>query len=318
MKAWISPYALQSKGSLNSKTGPCAHAGCLIRVEFAENRVGYADCHPWPELGDSPLEFHLKMLKLGHLTRLMQQSLAIAKHDALCRHKKASLFENLRIPSSHALITDIKNVTEPLLDELKRQGFTRIKVKASKDNINHLKDMLARLAGSNIKLRLDFNSSLTRSEFQQVLYPIAPYLNCVEFFEDPIPFHLSIWKEIQKNYGVSLACDRDSVKAIGFPESAAYLIVKPAIQTPYLFMNAPQNIVITTYADHPLGQFAAAWSAANFKGPLGICGLLSHYAYETNPFSALIRHAGPDLHPPLGTGLGFDYLLQKLSWETLR
>lgn len=317
MRAWIYPYALQSKGALNNKTARCSHNGVLFRIEFPGNGVGYSDCHPWPELGDLPLQIHLKLLKSGHLTRAVEQTFSIAMQDARCRLQGLSLFRELNIPQSHALLTEIKSDSAKLLNELKTQGFSRVKVKTSKDNLNALKNLLKGTVGTEIQFRLDFNGALSAGEFHQVLKELEPHLEKIEFFEDPLPFHLSIWKEFQKNYPIALACDRDARKAIGYPESAKFLILKPAIQSTIPFQDAPQTVIITTYADHPIGQFAAAWQAACFGGKLGICGLLSHYAYESNPFSALIKHHGPYLEPPSGTGLGFDQLLENLPWESV-
>ena len=48
---------------------------------------------------------------------------------------------------------------------------------------------------------------------------------------------------------------------------------------------------------------------------IGVCGLLSHTAYETNAFSERFQNNGPNFVVPKGSkGFGFDDLLQGLTW----
>lgn len=318
MKIELHRYALESKGRLNSLTDKQGHKGVLFKVTFKNGEVGYSDCHPWPELGDFPVDLHLKLLKLGHLTRLTDRTLEFARIDARARAESKSLFVHSKIPLSHALLTDLDVYTDQQLEDLIHQGFQRIKVKVHKNGTIGLQRLLKLLRGTLIKLRLDFNGKLTRGEFEAFLEKLGPSLSQIEFFEDPIPFNIGQWKELRKKYNISLACDRESIKAIGFRESADYIVVKPAVQKPEQFFNdQTQKVVMTTYVDHPLGQMTAAWTAAQFTGSLDVCGLLTHHVYQSNPFSILLHNEGPSLHAPEGTGFGFDYLLNKLEWTQL-
>ena len=74
-------------------------------------------------------------------------------------------------------------------------------------------------------------------------------------------------------------------------------------------------IVITSYMDHPMGQFGAAYFAALHPAPR--CGLFTHVLYEKNEFSERIVSDGARLLAPEGTGIGFDDLLEHLPWKRL-
>src|SRR3954463_14889162 len=70
--------------------------GALIRVGD-----GFADVHPWPELGDAPLDQQLALLARGETTALTRASLRFAELDAAARHDGRWLFERVTIPMSH-------------------------------------------------------------------------------------------------------------------------------------------------------------------------------------------------------------------------
>ncbi len=318
MKIEIHHYALQSKGRLNSHSEKQGHKGVLFKITFKDGSVGYSDLHPWPELGDFPLELQLKLLRLGHLTRMTERTLEFARTDARARTQEISLFKDTLIPPSHALITDLEIFEPYQIENLIHQGFNRLKVKVHGKDLSSILNLLKILRGTFIKLRLDCNCKFTRGEFEEIVQTLKPYLKQIEFFEDPIPFNLSTWKDLRKKYEISLACDRDAMKAVGFPDSADYLVIKPAIQKPEVFIQGNQKLVMTTYVDHPIGQVSAAWTAAKYATNLDVCGLLTHHVYHTNPFSQLLHNDGPYLDSPHGTGFGFDHLLNDLVWEELR
>jgi O-succinylbenzoate synthase len=55
------PYELIS---INQSLG--MRQGALLKIVFADHLVGYADCHPWPELGDIPLAEQVALFSQGH------------------------------------------------------------------------------------------------------------------------------------------------------------------------------------------------------------------------------------------------------------
>ena len=89
-------YELKPKRRLSAVAAEGPRHGALIRVDD-----GFADIHPWPELGDAPLDEQLAMLARGETTPLTRASLKFAAIDAAARRDGRGLFEGLTIPPSH-------------------------------------------------------------------------------------------------------------------------------------------------------------------------------------------------------------------------
>lgn len=312
MKISYSTYELQSRAFLGKRTGS------LLRCKFEDGTLGYADCHPWPELGDLPLQQQLKKLAQGKLTPLTKRARYFANLDAKARAQNLLLFTGLKIPPSHMLMS---HFTEDI-----PSGISRIKIKLGrrfpKEEISCLQKLLCTLP-ENVKVRLDFNGRLSRQGFEKYLMEIGEWREKIDFIEDPFPYCPFGWEQVQNVFGVRLACDRDSEIRRKDVESHCVSVIKPAIQDESLF-NAMDHrkIVITSYLDHPLGQLSAAFVAAklfeNASMHLDQCGLLTHEIYQTTEFSAQLKRQGPTLLPPSeGTGFGFDKLLEKQKWQEL-
>lgn len=57
MNIQIHDYELKPKFALNNFPGAeKARSGFLLKVDFGEQLIGYADCHPWLEFGDLGVE----------------------------------------------------------------------------------------------------------------------------------------------------------------------------------------------------------------------------------------------------------------------
>ncbi|MEA2329564.1 MAG: hypothetical protein QOE68_4523, partial [Thermoanaerobaculia bacterium] len=132
-------YELTPKRRLSSVAADGPRRGALIRVNG-----GYADVHPWPELGDLPLDEQLALLARRETTPLTQCSLEFASIDAAARRDGRSLFDGLTIPPSHWPGPD------PPPD------FGTVKLKS----IDVIPD--------RVRLRIDFNATLTPSQFVNI------------------------------------------------------------------------------------------------------------------------------------------------------
>lgn len=268
--------------------------------------MGYADCHPWPELGDLPLDRQLK-----EWTPLTSQSLRFARIDAEARATGTNLLEGLPIPPSHYLVISLQNLEGGLLEILMSQGFTHLKIKVGQqvpEEILQLKTLMGSHVGQRFRWRLDFNGRLSVDQFAEFLDAMKDFLHLIDFIEDPCPYQTDTWASIQSHYGISLACDRWALEALGSPAAASVIILKPAIHHEDLFQNHKQRLVVTSYLDHPLGQACAAYIAGKLA-LTEVCGLLSHTAYEATPFSSRLSTGTPHFHPIPGTGFGFDEIL---------
>lgn len=289
MTLWIHRYELAPRVRLNARAAAGVRRGALLRVD-----EGFADIHPWPELGDAPLDEQLARLARGETTPLTAQSLHFASVDAAARREGRSLFDGLTIPQSHwpagageapAAFDTIK-VKMPFPGELPAAG----------------------------RLRLDFNATLDAASFLRVAETLPR--ERVDFVEDPCPYDAATWREIRARTGLRLALDSNnggerSDEAPGFD----VLVVKPAIQALGPHPSA-LGTVVTSYMDHPVGQFHAAAVAARYATN-DRCGLVTHLLFEPNAFSERLHLDGARLVPPEGTGVGFDDLLEALPWERL-
>src|SRR5260221_7143857 len=70
-------YELIPRVRLNARAGEGARRGALLNADG-----GYADIHPWPELGDASLDEQLALLSTGETTALTAQSLRAGAADA--------------------------------------------------------------------------------------------------------------------------------------------------------------------------------------------------------------------------------------------
>jgi O-succinylbenzoate synthase len=316
MTAWFHRYTLVPRARPNAVSSAAPREGALIRIGD-----GYADVHPWPELGDPPLAAHLASIAAGRPTRLAKQSLECAARDGEARDLGVSLFEGLAIPPSHYAV-GLGEIPEFAF--LERAGFDRVKLKAGPEaaaEVERLRGAAASLARTKIRLRIDFNASLAFSDLREVLENVPPSLiERIDFLEDPVPPDPPAWKEIRSRWGLRIAADRDKPD----PDCWDVAVIKPASEPKEVIekmLARARPIVFTSSMDHPIGQMWAAWIAAttyqDHPGSVGACGLLSHSAFEENAFSERLETDGPRLLVPEGTGLGFDDLLEALDWTRL-
>ena len=274
---WYWPYELIPRRALSAIAAAGPRRGALIRVDG-----GFADVHPWPELGDASLDEQLARLGRGETTPLTAASLRFAAIDAAARREGRSVFDGLTIPPSHWPGADPP------------AGFDTVKLKS----IDRIPD--------DVRLRIDFNATLTPDEFVRIAATL-PHER-IDFIEDPCLYDAATWRTLRDRTGLRLALDRGSGE-----EDVDVLVVKPAVQE---IPVTRAEVVVTSYMDHPIGQLCAAYAAAN-AGITTTCGLITHVLYESDPFIERMKLDGSRLVPPGGSGFGFDDLLEALPWRSL-
>jgi O-succinylbenzoate synthase len=263
MQFWIWRYTLKPRRRLSALAVPGARKGALLRASD-----GFADIHPWPELGDAPLDEQLKRVET-------LPAMHYARIDGEARRRGVSLFEGLTIPESHWPGDDPPD------------GFDTVKLKGVSS------------IPPDVRLRIDFNATLTPDEFARVAETLPR--ERVDFIEDPCADLSDLRTDLR------IARDRSH-------GPADVLIHKPALSTELPIFDG--EIVVTSYMDHPIGQFHAAYVAATHNVSAR-CGLFTHVLFEPNEFIEAIRTDGARLLPPEGTGIGFDDLLERLPWQRL-
>jgi len=275
---FVHRYSLHGKGARASSP----REGALLR-----DGDGFADVHPWPELGDAPLDEQLALLARGETTALTRASLQCASIDGDARRRGVSLFDGLTIPLSHWPGNDPP------------AGFDTVKLKGVMDVPPH------------VRIRIDFNARLTPDEFLRVAETLPRAR--IDFIEDPCPYDEVVWKELRGRTGLRLAFDIPPTANRQPPTEFDVLVHKPALQTEWPVHN---DVVVTSYMDHAVGQFFAAYVAATHEvNPR--CGLMTHVLYEPDAFFERVERDGARLLPPRGTGIGFDDLLERLPWKSI-
>ncbi|NCN27513.1 hypothetical protein GW915_08055 [bacterium] len=319
-------YELHAIRPLSPIATKLKRPGALLRVNG-----GVGCLQPFPELGDEPLKAQLEKLADGVKTPGVDRALKCAAIDGEARRQGKSLFDGLEIPKSHYLLTDFLRFSQEefrnVVSDCKNGGFSCIKIKGGRDldaEIRQIEKLAWSCDGTDIKLRIDFNDQLTQQTYEAFLSKISSnVLSRVDYIEDPYPYEASQWSASRKVKNVALAKDSN----VGLvTEGFDAFIIKPAVQdpAPYVFGAAinKKRLVFTSYMDHPIGQYYAAYEAAlaskNHPQLVDTCGLMTHNLFQTNTFFEMLRSEGSRLLAPVGTGLGFDGALGSLDWKMLR
>lgn len=300
-------YTLRSAGALNAASARTEHEGALIRVG-----EGCGCLHPWPELGDAPLDEQLRALAAGatDFSPLVVGALECARIDGEAREQGISLFQ-APVPESHWLVREGDDPGYARSD-----GFTLAKIKGTPD-LRKVIDAIGTWSRAGLRVRLDFNEAPGKGTFLSFWQGLGEELrSAIDVVEDPEVWSEEGWMALRAA-GVPLAVDRDHTSRLREDD---VLVYKPAHFG--FACRRETRYYITTYMDHAIGQlWAAAFAAIVSRGganeKLLPCGLLTHRCFENDAFFERLRCEGPRLVPPGGTGLGYDDLLAKLPWKRL-
>lgn len=315
--------------------GAARREGALLRFTFEDGAQGYADCHPWPELGDQPLDAQLHSIPTRAWTAVTGQSLLCAFLDADSRRHRRSLFAGLTVPPSHYSLPNASRMQSAELSadlfRAEQRGFSRVKVKAGDrpdTDVAWLATVGDACRALRMRARIDLNAKLPFNQvgnFLRRLSVATSGLEWVDWIEDPCRYDVAEWTDLGSKFEVRLAADRVPAHAWWSDNwGAGVLVYKAAAQSTIDFRDTARRsrlpVCYTSYLDHPLGQTFAAYAAASNAveaASVETCGLLTHTVYEPNAFSERLGTHGPVLVPPQGTGLGFDDLLEALDWQPL-
>jgi O-succinylbenzoate synthase len=329
LKFWSNKYTLQPQTILGTLANDKPRAGALLKIEWPDKKVGYADLFPWPELGDESLDNELAAIAKGRLSPLVEQSIWMARKDAVARADKRNAFQGLSRVKNHFLINDPTRIEEATIEDAKTSGFATVKIKVGRNPAEELKWLDRFLKHYPVfNVRLDLNSSMTLPSFEKFIDGINPGLRGrIEFVEDPFPFHEEEWRKA--NELIPLALDHEFHRVdwatLKKPAPFKVLIIKPARQDVKKCVDYVNKfslkMAITSSLDHAVGVAHALWVAGELKkfnpNILLDCGCLTLRSYRPNDFSATMIYQGPYLIEVPGYGIGFDTLFEKLTWTPL-
>ncbi len=298
-------YTLRSAQALNRASNRTEHSGALLQIGS-----GYGCIHPWPELGDVPLDTQLEILAAGGSTPLLEQAKRCAAIDGTARERGENLFASAPDqPRNHWLYLPDDN-----WEQIQANGFSIVKLKIGPDGsaLTRQTSQIRTAVQHGLRIRLDSNDTL---DYQTVLQWWHSLSNeekqAIQLIEDPCPWDISHWQNL-RDAGVPIAADRDAAIRLC---AADWQVCKPAISEP--LPHATDKTIYTSYMDHSLGLLWAAYRAA-VDGVATECGLLTHRCYESSAFSECLGVCDTRLIPPTdGTGLGMDKLLENLPWQEM-
>lgn len=328
MKISYALYELQPKTQVGKKTPPPARQGALLKIQWTEEKIGYADLHPWPEFGDLDLEAQLSELRNLRMTPLVEQAIWLASMDAQGRLEKRNTYDNQVLLKNNAILPFIDPHTVELLDPLVKQGYTKVKLKLGRHFDEEIQ-MINRLALThNLKLRLDFNSRLSWNTFSQFILGLSPAAKkMIEYIEDPFPYEEAHWREARQM--IPLAIDwelkkipYDTTKAV----EADVMVVKPTHQDVMKRMDQAKSwnktLVVTSHMGHPLGVMQCMQVAQDLQKshPNYVLepGCMTFDLYEPTEFNSLLNLQGPFVKKVGGWGIGFDFVLKGQKWNQLK
>lgn len=288
---WVASYELESAGALNAVSERRKFRGFLIR-----SGSGYGCVHPWPELGDATVEECLE----DRGNRLVRRALRCAAADGAARERGVSLFDEVRVPVSHATLPVANR--EAVMGALEA-GFEVVKVKAGGE-LDGLVELMREFG--EVRWRLDFNGAGEVGELRK----LKAVAERIDFVEDPVVYDVAGWRALGEELGVTLANDREAER----DEGSRVVVVKPAVSEVDDFSEHGGRVVVTSYMDHPVGQAWAAYEAGRC-GIGEVCGLQTHGLFAATAFTECLGPVGPEFGGASGTGLGFDGLLEGLDWR---
>ncbi len=297
---YVSPYQLKSLMDLNSQVSGRLRQGALLKVDFGD-RIGFADLHPWPELGDPTLDECLQSRN-----SLFQRAIEIAELDGDARAR--GVFLQPQVPTSHRLIRDERGLRpdDPpqTIYKLKCGGDLEAETNKIQNIVKNLKEIQ--------KLRLDFNMALRAEDFGRWFEASTWWLlSRLDFVEDPAPFDPGVFNKWRAIIAVDRVVVPDDFK-IGVK------VVKPVrenIETlPQFVAGHVDRVVFTHNMDHPLGQRAARVCASLFyqKYPrFSEAGGLDSFDGYVLRDDALVEAQ------ELETGFGLNRFLARQTWTKL-
>ncbi len=336
-----SPYTLvpinfsHEEFRLNGKTKNPLRDGALLRVEWVQKQakaptplVGYADLFPWPEFGDKPLLEQFEMFKQRKITNIFSQAVTLAKHDADLRQKRVNGFAGLNPVSNHYTAINPAALSTGDMRQIAIEGFHSVKLKFD-TNIDEAARVIHELVlSTSFKLLLDFNCCLNMELFTAFVNQLSLVARArIEFVEDPMPWNLEHWQQAHQMLPLALDFEYEKVNFGNFQLSAPFkvIVIKPARQNVDNMLKQAFRlgckVVITSSMDHPLGVAHAALAASELKkhhpNTVLDCGLLTLDLYQKTDFHQQIKYSGPMFFSTIGTGVGFDGLLQRLNWKKI-
>lgn len=323
MRIYTHSYELKPFLRPNSRTSLENRRGVLVAVEDQAGTRGYADLHPWPELGDPRLEDILST-KSGNL---WQAALANAQSDLHIWQQNQNLLAEAETLKNHYWCSSPEDKgRESVLQALAQaqsEGYQVAKLKCGKNPSLELKFLEDSLGVFKGQWRLDMNASMSLTEARAFFGSCSQALKeRIEFVEDPCPFSEGGWRELSAT--LPLACDFEGAERSGLQKYPfKFRILKPSRMQPQevqTWMETKEiSIVMTTSMGHGLDILFSMATILKFPHlKKQTHGLQAFDMYERDFVSRHFIRQGPHILG-ISSDAGFEFRseLERLSWTLL-
>lgn len=320
-------YKIHPTSVIGAIASDASREGALLKCTWPDGKIGYSDIHPWQELGDADIDTQLMALSRGRISFLVEQSIWLARKDAILRSMMKNGFEGASRFKNHFLISDLSKITDKNLNDIKASGFSSVKIKVGNNPLEDAERSLKVLRTGHFWVRFDFNSKLDFSMFERFISILDKSSKAkIEFVEDPFPFEQKAWAEASRLVPLAADHEYDNVEWSKVKEPPfKVIVIKPARQDVDKAVNRATTfnlkMVVTSSLDHPVGMIHSALVASEIKkaypNQLLDCGCLSLKSYKPNEFSNKIMVQGPYFTQVPGYGIGFDQTFEGLAWSDL-
>ncbi|WP_413559815.1 o-succinylbenzoate synthase MenC [Bdellovibrio sp. HCB209] len=319
-------YTITPFTTLNAVSAGLPRRGALFKVEWPQDFVGYGDLHPWPELGDQSLDDQIAAIKKGRITPQMEQTIWLARKDAVLRKKGKTILTAGEKVRNNYLVSNSAEIVPGFLDDLKRQSFSTIKLKVGRDLAQEAA-AITRIAAAGFKIRLDFNGTGSWQTFEKFFAGLTAQEKVwIEYVEDPFPYDADSWADAKKLVKVAVDAPYEKVDWDNLTKAPFdIVIIKPAKMDVDKAIERCKKFglkaAVTSYMDHPVGSIGALAVAMECKelypAIMLDAGCLTYRSYRMDEFAAAINTSGPYLSNVKGSGIGFDQQLKELPWQKL-
>lgn len=299
-----SPYQLTATKSLNSQMNKTVRSGVLLKFSQGKE-VGYADYHPWTKLGDIDIPTFLTIIKYHPEHPLTQVMKSFLRDDISWQnHIPQKSFFN------HDLCLDFAELTQQ-----KKISVIKMKIGHQIDKEQMaIKKVTKKFP--QIRLRLDANHALSLKQTLAFWNMFSPEeKTCIEYLEDPFPYHASSWRELKK-YNIPLGLDHfaENTQDIS-PDSYDFLIFKPNIKSYDSFKKNNKDMIFSSSMGHDLGRFHSYCRLLE-KGDLNLYhGIHTPHIYEEQQDIFLMKENR--VTPQIGTIKKFYEELAQRKWIPL-
>lgn len=284
--------------------------GFLLKACDHYGNIKYADCSPWPSLGDEDLTSHVEQLtKLGQPSSLVLNAILNAPNWSSVGYEMLALDQ----PPSHTLVTHIPMSLEQITSRM------TLKVKIGRSPQNEI-DWLIKVNEKYplVRWRLDANALFTNSQWKSFWSQLPAQVQAqVDYVEDPFEYQAKLWADW--NQQVPLALDFATKPHLADPDSYQIYVFKPSRQSKQILSSIKHKpIAITSQLGHAIDCLNSLYFYQQLLAQgyqlLSMVGCLNQNIYDDPFYQVMQINQGYWSNLSQSLVVWDDYLKHKINW----